>query len=202
MRPKGRNFNKLTAEVDMPTNQIISEYETKMKKAVEFLHDEFKSLRTGRASTGLVENLTIDYYGSPTPLKQLATLAAPQADMVVIKPFDPSSIKEIEKAIKNSDLSIAPLIEGKLIRLNIPPLSEERRKQLVAQAKQMGEQAKISIRNIRRDANKHLEKEQKAKTITEDDLEKGKKQIDDIVKDCTGKIDGIIKNKSDEIMLD
>jgi ribosome recycling factor len=186
----------------MPTKEIVSDNETKMKKAVDFLHEELKAVRTGRASTGLVENMKVDYYGTPTPLKQMATLATPQADMVVIKPFDPSSLKEIEKAIKNSDLSIAPIVDGKLIRLNIPSLSEERRTQLVGQAKQMGEQAKVSIRNIRRDANKQLEKEQKNKIITEDELDKGKKQIDDITKECVDQVDIVVKKKSDEIMLD
>ena len=186
----------------MPTKKIIQESESKMKKAVEVLHNELKSVRTGRASTGLVENIKADYYGTPTPLKQMATLATPQADTIVIKPFDPASVKEIEKAIRSSDLSIAPVLDGKLIRLNVPPLSEERRTQLAAQAKQTGEQTKVSIRNIRRDANKQLEKEQKDKLITEDDLEKGKKQIDDITKEYTDKVDSIIRDKSDEIMLD
>ena len=186
----------------MPVQQLVDENTDKMKKAAEVLHDELKGLRTGRASTGLVENIKVEYYGNPTPLKQLATLAAPQADSIIIKPFDPASIKEIEKAIKTSDLSIAPVIEGKMIRLNIPPLSEERRKHLVGQAKQLGEQSKVSIRNIRRDANKHLETEQKDKLITEDDLEKGKKQIDEITKEYTDKVDQTIKAKSDEILLD
>ena len=186
----------------MPVNQIVDDSTGKMKKAAEVLHDELKGLRTGRASTGLVENIKVEYYGNPTPLKQLATLAAPQADTIIIKPFDPASIKEIEKAIKTSDLSIAPVIEGKMIRLNIPPLSEERRKHLVGQAKQLGEQSKVSIRNIRRDAIKHLETEQKDKLITEDDLEKGKKQIDEITKEYTDKVDHMIKAKSNEILLD
>jgi len=186
----------------MPVKEIVSESESKMKKAIEVLHDQLKSVRTGRASTGLVENIKIDYYGSPTPLKQLATLATPQADMIVIKPFDPASLKEIEKAIKNSDLSIAPIMDGRLIRLNIPTLSEERRKQLSTQAKQTGEQTKISIRNIRRDAIKHLEQRQKDKLITEDDLETGRKQIDDITKKHSDKVDEMVKHKSDEILLD
>jgi ribosome recycling factor len=173
-----------------------------MKKAVEILQDELKSVRTGRASTGLVENIKADYYGTPTPLKQMATLATPQADMIVIKPFDPASTKEIEKAIKNSDLSIAPIVDGKLVRLHVPPLSEERRRQLAQQAKHAGEQAKVSIRNVRRDANKQLEKEQKDKLITEDDLQAGRKQIDDITKEYTDKVDLAVKNKSDEIMLE
>ena len=187
---------------NMPTKEIVSETDSKMKKAVEILHDELKIVRSGRASTGLVENIKADFYGTPTPLKQMATLATPQADMIVIKPFDPASVKEIEKAIKSSDLSIAPIIDGKIIRLNIPSLSGERRGQLVQQAKQTGEQTKVSIRNIRRDAIKHLEKQQKDKVITEDDLEKGKKQIDDTTKQYTDKIDDVVKHKSDEIMLD
>ena len=186
----------------MPAKEILSESESKMKKAVEVLQDELKAVRTGRASTGLVENIKVDYYGTPTPLKQMATLATPQVDMIVIKPFDPASTKEIEKAIKSSDLSLAPIVDGKLIRLNIPPLSEERRRQLVQQAKQTGEQTKVGIRNIRREANKQLEKQQKDKLITEDDLKIGKKQIDDITKEYTDKVDAVIKDKSDEIMLD
>jgi ribosome recycling factor len=186
----------------MPTKEIVSDTESKMKKAVEILQDELKTVRSGRASTGLIENIRADFYGTPTPLKQMATLATPQMDMIVIKPFDPASIREIEKAIKASDLSIAPIVDGKIIRLNVPSLSEERRKQLVQQAKQTGEQTKVSLRNIRREANKHLEKQQKDKLITEDDLEKGKKQVDDIIRQCTDKVDGLIKSKSDEIMLD
>ena len=186
----------------MPTKEIVSESEFKMKKAFEALHDELKIIRGGRASTALIENIKADFYGTPTPLKQMATLATPQVDMIVIKPFDPTSIKAIESAIKSSDLSIAPVVDGKLIRLNIPPLSEERRKQFVQQVKHTGEQAKVSVRNIRRDAIKHLEKQQKDKVITEDDLEKGKKQIDDITKKYTDKVDEVVKHKSDEIMLD
>lgn len=186
----------------MPTKKTVSESESKMKKAIEVLQNELKSVRSGRASAGLVENIKVDYYGTVTPLKQMATLATPQADTVVIKPFDPTSLKEIEKAIKNSDLSIAPIVDGKLIRLNVPPLSEERRKQLVHQAKQMGEQTKVSIRNIRREANKQLEKQQKDKVITEDDLQVGRKQIDDVTREHSDKVDEIVKNKSYEIMLD
>jgi ribosome recycling factor len=186
----------------MPTKEIVSQAESKMKKALDALHDELKAVRTGRASTALVENIKADFYGTPTPLKQMATLATPQLDMIVIKPFDPASVREIEKAIKSSDLSIAPVVDGKIIRLNIPPLSGERRTQLVQQAKQVGEQTKVVIRNVRRDANKHLEQLEKDKTITEDDLEHGKKLIDDKTKFYTDKIDEVVKHKTDEIMLD
>jgi ribosome recycling factor len=184
----------------MSNNEAFTDAESKMKKAVEVLHDELKTVRSGRASTGLIENIKADFYGTPTPLKQMATLAAPQGDTIIIKPFDPSSIKEIEKAIKSSDLSIAPVIDGKMIRLNVPPLSEERRKQLVNQAKQNGEQAKITVRNLRRDANKLLEKQENDSLITEDELEKQKKKIDDITKLYIDKVDEIIKLKSEEIM--
>jgi ribosome recycling factor len=186
----------------MPIKQLVAECKMKMEKAVAVLHDELKAFRSGRASPALVENIKVDYYGAATPLKSLATISTPQADTLVIKPFDPASVKEIEKAIKNSELSIAPIAEGKFIRLNIPPLSEERRKQLVHQAKQAGEQTKISVRNVRRDAIKELEKEQKDKTITEDDLDHGKKQLDDLTKEYSDKVDGLVKHKSDEIMLE
>jgi ribosome recycling factor len=184
----------------MPTQKVISESKSKMQKALDVLQDELKAFRGGRANPGLVDHLKVEYYGNPTPLKSLATISAPEADILMIKPFDPASIKDIEKAIKSSDLSIAPIVEGKFIRLNIPPLSEERRRQLVQQAKQAGEQTKISIRNIRRDANKGLEQQQKDKVITEDDLQSAKKQIDDITKESTDKVDSLVGHKSSEIM--
>jgi len=180
--------------------KTVAENRARMQKALDFFLDELKSIRTGRASSGLVENLKVQYYNNPTPLKQLATLATPQVDMIVIKPFDPASVKDIEKAIKNSDLSIAPIVDGKIIRLNVPPLSGERRKQLVSQVKQMAEQTKVSIRNIRRDTNKHLDQEQKAKAITEDEQEKAKKNVDNFTKELSEKIDQAVKAKTDEIL--
>ncbi len=186
----------------MPTQKIIAEHESSMKKTVEFLQTELRSVRTGRASAGLVENLSVEYYGSPTPLKQMATIATPDADMIIIKPFDPASLKDIEKAIKNSDLSLAPMLDGKVIRLSVPPLSGERRDQLAQQVKQMGEKTKVSIRNIRRDANKVLDEEQKNKVITEDDRDKGKKDVDNLTKKFTDKIDVVVKAKSEEVMSD
>ena len=184
----------------MPTQAVISKSKSRMRKGVEVLQDDLKAFRGGRATPALVEHLRVEYYGNLTPLKSLATISAPEVDMLVIKPFDPASVRDIEKAIKSSDLSIAPLVEGKFIRLNIPPLSEERRKQLVQQAKQAGEQAKVGIRNVRRDAIKHLEKQQKDKEITEDDLQGGKKQIDEVTKECTDKVDQFVAAKSTEIM--
>ncbi len=185
---------------DMELKQIITQHKDKMKKATDIVVSDFKGLRTGRASTGLVENLHVEYYGNPTPLKQMASIVTPQADSVVIKPFDPSVIKDIEKAIKSSDLSIAPMVDGKTIRLNIPPLNSERRKQIAIQIKQIGEQAKISIRNIRRDGNKQLDRELKDKLQTEDDVEYGKKQMDEATKKFTSQVDELVKHKSEEIM--
>jgi ribosome recycling factor len=186
----------------MSTDSVTSGVRHAMDKAIEFFQSELRGIRTGRANTGLVENLRVEYYGNPTPLKQMATLAVPQADQIVIKPFDPSSIKDIEKAIKSSDLSIAPMSDGKMIRLTVPPLSGERRTQLVNQVKHLAEQARVSIRNIRRDGIKELEELEDAKLITEDELEKGKKDMDSITKDYTTKIDTILKAKSDEITKD
>jgi ribosome recycling factor len=184
----------------MPVKQVMTDSENKMNKAVEVLQDEFKGVRTGRASTALVENIKVEYYGNPTPLKSLAALSTPQADMILVKPFDPGSIKEIGKAILASDVGLTPMVDGKVIRLNVPALTEERRKQLVQQVKGLGEQAKVSVRNVRRDAIKQLEKEEKDSKITEDDLKKGQKQLDDMTKQHTDKIDQVVKHKSDEIM--
>lgn len=184
----------------MPVKKVVSEHQENMDKSLSYFEQELKGVRTGRASTGLVENLKVDYYGSPTPLKQLANLAVPQPNSIVIKPFDPGSTSQIEKAIKNSELSIAPIKEGNMIRLNIPELSEERRQQLVTQVKNLGEKAKISVRNVRRDAKKQLEKEEKDKTITEDDLKMGVEQMDDITRKHTDKVDELVKRKTDEIM--
>jgi ribosome recycling factor len=184
----------------MPTKKIVAKHENAMEKTVEFLRNELKGVRTGRAAPGLVENLIVDYYGSPTPLKSLATIAAPEPTSIVIKPFDAGCLKDIERAIKNSDLSLAPVVEAKMLRLNIPPLSEERRKQIVQQVKQLCEKNKVSVRNIRRDANKQLDDELKNKTITEDECKKGKANIDDITKKYIEQVDTIVKSKSEEIM--
>jgi ribosome recycling factor len=184
----------------MPTRPIIETHKKSMDKALEHFKAELRQVRTGRASTGIIENLRVEYYGSSTPLNQLATLAVPDASMIVIKPFDPGCLKDIEKAIKTSDLSLAPIVDGKMIRLNIPPLSEERRTQIVGQVKQMGEQTKVTLRNIRRDANHELDEMEKNKQISEDDREKGKKDIDNITKDYVARIDAMIKAKSKEIL--
>lgn len=184
----------------MSIKVMLDSHKKTMEKALDHLKQELRGVRTGRASTGLVEHLRVEYYGNPTPLNQLASLSVPEPSSILIKPFDPACLKDIEKAIRSSDLSLSPISDGKVIRLNIPPLSEERRKQLVNQVKQMGEQSKVSIRNIRRDGIKHIEDEEKQKRISEDDRDKGKKEVENYTKEYISKIDEIVKTKSDEVM--
>ena len=184
----------------MTTDEISFEAEEKMEGAVEFLRNEFRGIRTGRASTALVENIRVDYYGSSTPIKQIANLSTPEGTLIVIRPFDAASIKDIERAIIASPLGITPNSDGRMIRLVVPPLSGERRRQLAQQVKQMAEQARVSVRNARRDANKHLDQEEKNKTVSEDDRDEGKKQIDELTKKYVSQIDGLLKAKDSEIM--
>ena len=183
----------------MPLDEIAFEAEGKMEKAAAYLASEFKGVRTGRATTGLVEHIKVEYYGSSTPLQQLASLSAPEANLIVIKPFDPSCIKDIERAILASELGITPQSDKRVIRLVVPPLSGERRKRLANQVKQMAEEARISIRNIRRDANKHIDKEQKSKVLTEDEADKGKEEIQDLTKKYEQKVGELLKAKLGEI---
>ena len=184
----------------MPVQKIVKEHEQSMQKAYDHLVHEYKGVRTGRASTGLVDNLHVEYYGNMTPINQLASVSTPDAITIMIKPYDASSLKDIEKAIKEANIGMNPNSDGKAIRLNVPPLSEERRKEIVAQIKQMGEQAKVAIRNIRRDANKKLDDEEKAKAIAEDARDKGKKDVEEITKTFTSKIEETVKHKTEEIM--
>jgi ribosome recycling factor len=166
----------------MPADEILFEAEEKMEKAVEVFREEMKGLRAGKATPGLVENLKVEYYGTPTPLRQLATISAPQPRLLVVKPFDPQSVKDIEKAIQQSELGINPMSDGKLIRLAIPPLSEEQRKKIAAHVRERAEAAKVAIRNIRRDANKEIDTQEKAKAegMSEDDAERARKDVQDL----------------------
>src|SRR5262245_59781648 len=183
----------------MDADELLLTTEEKMEKAVEVLLDKFRGMRTGRANAGLVENIKVDYYGSPTPLKQMSSISAPEGNLLVIKPFDPSSLGTIEKAIQKSDVGIHPMNDGKLIRLQIPPLSQERRKQLAGRAKEIAEEARIAMRNIRRDANKDVGVIEKDGGVSEDDLEKLKKEIQDLLKSYEDKIDEAVKAKTAEL---
>ena len=171
-----------------------------MEKALSHLIDELKGLRTGRASAGLVENLKVECYGTITPLKQLAVISAPDAQTLLIKPFDPSAILSIEKAILQSDTGLTPSNEGKSIRIVIPSLNEERRKKLSAHARDYGETAKISLRNARHESNKQVDKEEKEGILTEDDAIRMKDEIQKAIHEFEGKLNDLIKKKVDEII--
>ena len=155
----------------MSIEEIVLEAEERMEKSVALLTDQFRGVRTGRANVGLVDSIRVEYYGSPTPLKQLANLSTPEPQQILIRPFDPSVIGDIVKAIQASDLGLTPNSDGKVVRLNVPSLSVEQRKKLVGRVKDLAEEARVSIRNIRRDANKQADHEMAEKVLTEDDLE-------------------------------
>src|SRR5919205_1910614 len=150
-------------------DELIQDAERRMQKSVEHARTEFNTVRTGRASAALLDRIDIDYYGTRTPLKQLATISVPEPRMLTIQPFDPSSIKQIEKAIMESDLGLTPSNDGKLIRLPIPQLTEERRKEMVKLVRQMAEEGRVAVRNVRRDAIKHLEELVKNGSVGDDE---------------------------------
>lgn len=186
----------------MAMEDILFEAESNMEKAADFFKQELRSVRTGRASTGLVEGLKIEVesYGSTMSLRELASISVAEGNMIVIKPFDPSTIKDIDRGIERSEIGINPQNDGKLIRLPVPPLSTERREQLVGHIKQLAEQQKVVIRNARRDANKALDAEQKNKTLTEDDVEAGQDEVQKLTDKYVKKIDELLEEKTKDIM--
>ena len=181
-------------------DEILLDVEERMEKAVEHLSSEMRGIRSGRATPGLVENLRVEYYGSIQPLKATASIAIPEPRMIVIKPFDPSSVKTIAKAIQTSDLGIQPSNDGKLIRLEIPPLSEERRLQLATLIRDKAEEARVSIRNVRRDGNKQAEQAEKDKNLSEDQRDDLKNEIQDLTKQYEEKVEESLRKKTSEIM--
>lgn len=184
----------------MDSDEILLTAEESMEKSVEHFHHQLVGIRTGRAAPGLVESIRVDYYGSSTPLKQLANISAPEAQLIVIRPFDASVMKEIEKAIQASDLGLNPNNDGKVIRLNVPSLSGDQRKKLVGRVKDLAEEARVAIRNIRRDANKHADNAVKDKTMTEDIRDQVKEDIQDLTKRFEAKVNEIADRKTAEIM--
>ena len=184
----------------MDQDEILLDAEERMEKAVEVFRSQLKGLRTGRANPGLVDSIKVDYYGSPTPLKQIANISVPEPQQIVIRPFDPGSLNAIVKAIQSSDVGLAPNSDGRLIRLNVPPLSTERRRQLVARVKEIAEEARIAIRNIRRDANKHADQAEKQKILSEDERDRTKEQIQDLTKKYEGQVNEEAAAKEKEIM--
>jgi ribosome recycling factor len=172
----------------------------KMEGAIDALKKEFGAIRTGRATLALLDGIMIDYYGTPTPIQQLASLSIPEAKQIAIQPWEQKIIPDIEKAIMKSDLGLTPANDGKLIRINIPALTEERRKQIVKIVKKRAEEAKIAVRNIRRDSNEDLKKLEKEKHISEDDVKRSHDEIQKLTDSYTAKIDEILKHKEQEIM--
>lgn len=158
-------------------NEALAESEIRMKGAIRALEEDLAAIRTGRASPALVEKLNVDYYGTHTPLLQLATISAPEPRLLTVRPFDPATIKEIQRAILASDLGLTPNSDGKMIRLNIPPLTEQRRHELVRVVKSRTEEARVSVRNVRKDTQNDLREFEREKIISEDELERGEDEL-------------------------
>ncbi len=175
-------------------------YKEKMSKTISVLKEDLNTVRAGRANAALLDQITVDYYGVMTPVKNLANIQVPDPRTLMIIPFDPKSLKNIEKAIQMSNLGINPTNDGKNIRLVIPPLTEERRKELTKVIKKMGEESKVAVRNCRRDANEQIKKAEKAGDLTEDDVKKDLDEIQKMTDKCMKDIDQIIANKDKEIM--
>jgi ribosome recycling factor len=179
---------------------IYADTRERMQKALDTLESEYKRLRTGRASVSLVDGIRVDYYGMSTPLNQLATLTVPEPRAIMIQPWDQSVINEVEKAILKSDLGLTPMNDGKVIRINIPPLTQERRRELVKVIKKMAEEHKVAIRNIRRDANEMIKDLKKEKEISEDEQFRGQEETQKITDDFINKIDKTYNAKEKEVL--
>ena len=179
---------------------VISSNEGKMKKTISSLKEGFMGLRTGRASAAIFDKIRVDYYGEKSPLNQVANISVPEARLIVIQPFDKSLITEIEKAIRSSELSLNPSNDGKVIRISIPPLTEERRKDLVKLAKSQAEQSRVSVRNIRRDGNDELKKMLKDSSITEDDESKAAAELQKLTDGYISQVNQVLEEKEKEIM--
>ena len=175
-------------------------YEGKMGKSIDSVAADFASVRAGRANAAVLDRIMVDYYGSPTPIQQIAAISSPDPRSLVIAPWDATAVKAIEKAIQNSDLGINPQNDGKSIRLNCPQLTEERRKELVKQIRKYAENGKVAIRNIRRDAMESFKKKEKASEITEDDLKQAEKDLQKLTDDSSKKIDELLARKEKELM--
>ncbi len=184
----------------MALDDILLECEEHMEKAVEHFRHELRGVRTGRASPAIVEHIKVDYYGTPTDLRSIASISVPEATQLLIKPFSPQDIKAIEKAINDSKIGLSPHTDGKQIRLMLPPLSQERRLQLAGQCKTHSEEMKIRIRTARRDANKMIDTEEKGGKIPEDEAKDGKEKVQDLTKTYETKLDELLEHKKQEIM--
>jgi ribosome recycling factor len=184
----------------MPIDDILLEAEEVMDKAVDHLHHELRGIRTGRASPALIEFVKVDYYGSPTDLKSIASINVNEGNQLVVRPFSPADIGPINKALSESNLGLNPQSDGKQIRIALPAMSMDRRKQLASQCKDYGEQAKVRIRNARRDANKQIDAEQKDGAFGEDEAERGKNDVQELTKTYETKVEDSVKKKESDIM--
>ena len=184
----------------MGVKDTVHETEGRMKKAIESMVREFGEVRTGRAHPALVEEMFVDYYGTPTPIKQMAAVSSPDASCLIIQPWDPSALGEIERTILNSKLGITPNNDGKVIRLVVPPLSEERRKEMAKVVKDMAEKGRVALRAIRRDANDKVAKLKKDNAISEDDQTKGQDEIQKLTDRCIKEVDNILEKKNKDLL--
>jgi ribosome recycling factor len=186
----------------MSADDILLDAEERMEKATDVLKTSLAGVRTGRASPRLVDSIKVEAYGSATPLKQLATVGAPEPQQIVIRPYDPSTIKDIEKAIIASDLGFNPQSDGRVVRINVPPLSTEVRRKMVTRIKELAEEAKVAVRNIRRDANKAADQAQKAKQMSEDERDDCKDEVQELTKQYEGRATDSAKTREKEVMED
>ena len=184
----------------MSIDDVTLDAEARMEKAIEILKQSLASVRTGRASSGMIDSLRAEVYGSSTPIKQLASVGTPEPTQIVIRPYDPGTIKDIEKAILASDLGMTPQNDGRMIRINIPPLSTEVRRKMVSRVKELAEEAKVSVRNIRRDANKALDQAQKAKEVSEDERDQLKNEIQELTKNFESQASDVAKTREADVM--
>jgi ribosome recycling factor len=182
------------------SKEVIKSAEERMKKAIDALRRELATLRAGRANPSILDKVTVDYYGAPTPLNQLATISVPEARLLTIQPFDKTAINDIEKAIQKADLGLSPSNDGSLIRITIPPLTEERRKDLVKLVKKYAEDGKVAVRNVRRDGNDDLKKLQKDGEMTEDELRRSTDEVQKLTDKTVVKVDDVAEKKEKEIM--
>ncbi len=183
-----------------PIEDFLADAQQRMDKSIEATRTEFNSVRTGRASAALLDRITLDYYGTPTPLKNMATIGAPEARLLTVQPFDQTQIRAIEKAIQESELGLTPSNDGKLIRLPIPQLTEERRKELVKVVRRYAEEGKVAVRNVRRDIMRHLEELVKNGEVGDDEERRGEAQVQKLTDEHTKTIDDLLKHKEAEIM--
>ncbi|HEY3964704.1 MAG TPA: ribosome recycling factor [Planctomycetaceae bacterium] len=186
----------------MDSDEILLDTEERMEKAVQVFQSQLQGIRTGRATPGLVDSIRVDYYGSQTPIKQMASVTVQEGKQIVIRPFDATVISNIVKAIQSSDVGLTPNSDGRLIRINVPPLSTERRRQYSGRVKEMAEEARVAIRNVRRDGNKHADTAQKEKTCTEDERDQVKEQVQELTKTFEAKVNDLAASKDKEIMDD